>query len=64
MSETITITKEEHNRLRRAELFLEALEAGGVDNWDWYSEACDDFMKSAKEAGLLSPEEIEEMNDE
>ena len=63
MQDTITITKNEYTRLLRAELFLQALEAGGVDNWDWYGEAYNDFLKSAYEDGLLTPEEIEEIND-
>ena len=63
MSDTITISKEEYNDLKRAKLFLCALEAGGVDNWDWYSDAYNEFLKKAKEDGLLSEEELEEMND-
>lgn len=36
---TVTITKEEYFRLRCAEVELGMLEAGGVDNWDWYGES-------------------------
>lgn len=36
---TVTITAEEHERLLEAELWLSALEAAGVDNWDGYEEA-------------------------
>jgi len=32
-------TKEEHDRLLRSERELRALEAAGVDNWAWYSDA-------------------------
>ncbi|MEW4567402.1 hypothetical protein AB1L88_05990 [Tautonia sp. JC769] len=34
------ITKEEYyRRLKCAELKLDMLEAGGVDNWDWYGDS-------------------------
>ncbi len=39
MSDTITITKEEYYLLRCDKAELAMLEAGGVDNWDWYSES-------------------------
>jgi len=35
----ITITKDEYARLRKAEIKLDMLEAGGVDNWDGYGES-------------------------
>jgi len=37
--ETVTISKKEYDRLRKAELKLEALEENGVDNWTWYDDA-------------------------
>lgn len=43
--ELITITKKEYERLLDAKLQLTCLEAGGVDNWDWY----DDAMESYRE---------------
>ena len=45
MSETVTITKEEYDRLIYRDLKLEALEAGGVDNWEWYDDSLEDFRK-------------------
>ena len=33
------ITQEEYYRLKCAELKLDMLEAGGVDNWDWYGDS-------------------------
>lgn len=33
------ITKEEYYRLKKAELELNLLEIGGVDNWEWYGES-------------------------
>lgn len=35
----VTISKEEYLRLLKSEEKLSLLEAGGVDNWDWYSES-------------------------
>ena len=37
--EFIKISKEEYLRLRMAELQLDRLEVGGVDNWEWYGES-------------------------
>lgn len=37
--ETVTISKSEYKDLKQSERILDALYAGGVDNWDWYGEA-------------------------
>lgn len=39
LSGEITISKKEYFDLRCAEERLSMLEAGGVDNWDWYGES-------------------------
>ncbi len=39
MSNTITISKKEYRRLLKASEKIDLLEAGGVDNWEWYSES-------------------------
>lgn len=39
MDGTVTISKDEYLSLRKAELTLNLLEAGGVDNWEWYGES-------------------------
>jgi hypothetical protein len=39
MERLMDITKEEYYHLKCAELKLDMLEAGGVDNWDWYGES-------------------------
>lgn len=46
--ETVTISKEEYEKLKDRDLFLSALEYNGVDNWMYYEYALDDFndMKS------------------
>ena len=38
MSETITISREEYDELKRRDWFLGALQAAGVDNWEGYEE--------------------------
>ena len=35
----ITISRERYIKLLLAEEVLSRLEAGGVDNWDWYGDA-------------------------
>lgn len=37
--EMVTIPKEEYNELLDEQLWLQALEATGVDNWEGYDEA-------------------------
>ena len=41
--ETVTITKKEYDSLIRSAKVLLALEAGGVDNWEGYSESLQEF---------------------
>lgn len=33
-TETVTISKQEYDKLKKRDEFLSALEAAGVDNWD------------------------------
>ena len=47
--ELITITKKEYEHLLDAKLRLTCLEAGGVDNWDWYDDAMDNYRKKRSE---------------
>lgn len=35
----VTISLKEYNELKKDAIMLEALRQGGVDNWEWYSEA-------------------------
>ena len=37
--EEVTITRAQYNLLVHRDKFLGALESGGVDNWEWYSES-------------------------
>lgn len=43
--DTITISKKEYNDLTRAQRKLNALEAGGVDNWEWYGDSLESFWE-------------------
>lgn len=35
----VTITKAEYDQLLNDQKFLECLQMGGVDNWEWYGDA-------------------------
>lgn len=39
VEEMVSITKEEYDSLVDCKRTLDALEQGGVDNWEWYSES-------------------------
>ena len=49
-TETVTISKKEYQSLLDDRKWRLALEAGGVDNWQWYSE-------SLSEAGYYDDED-------
>ena len=38
-NETVTIPLSEYKKLKRRDRILTLLEAGGVDNWEWYGES-------------------------
>lgn len=38
----VTISKEEYDKLVDRDFKLSCLEAGGVDNWEWYSDSLED----------------------
>lgn len=45
--ETVSITKQEYERLLKAEALLLALQAGGVDNWSGYDDAVQSLQNAA-----------------
>ena len=49
-AEMITITMKQYNDLLDDSLWRSCLEAGGVDNWDWYGE-------SLREGGYFDDED-------
>ena len=61
MSE-VKITAKRLKELERAESKLNALESGGVDNWEWYSESLKDWFKENRLEELLE-EVVENIHD-
>ena len=49
----IKITPQEHDALLKSQRKLQALEAGGVDNWEWYGESLTEFNKEEDRAEAL-----------
>ena len=49
VKETIAVEKNEYERLKNDQAFLECLRSQGVDNWEGYSEACKEFNELNKE---------------
>ena len=47
--EYYVVPKDELIRLYKEKRYLEALLTGGVDNWEWYSQAIVDYIKEEKE---------------
>lgn len=45
MSETVTVSLEEFNRLQERDNFLSCLEACGVDNWEGFDDAVDMYRE-------------------
>lgn len=43
------ITKEEYDNLIHRNEILEALEQGGVDNWEWYGESLNNYFRNDNE---------------
>lgn len=46
VTEIVTITLKEYEELLKRDEILTALEAGGVDNWEWYDEAIKEFKNN------------------
>lgn len=57
---TVTIPEAEYIRLQRSELWLTCLEGAGVDNWQGYDYAMEDFQKQQATSGLWTPEELDD----
>jgi hypothetical protein len=47
--EMITITKKQYDELVLNQKKLRALEAGGVDNWEWYGDSLREFLDEEEE---------------
>lgn len=46
--EKVTISKKEYDSLIKSQHILNALEQGGVDNWEWYGDSIRDYFKEHK----------------
>lgn len=46
MEPEVIITERDYKKLVEAEKILDALYAGGVDNWEGYHDALQDYYKS------------------
>lgn len=49
---SVPVPKSRYEDLLRSEAMLEALRASGVDNWDGYDFAIDDYHDNLKKIGL------------
>jgi hypothetical protein len=49
----VQVSAKELKELRRAKAKLSALEAGGVDNWEWYGESLKEFRKESELEELI-----------
>ena len=47
--DTVTISRKEYDQLQKDAGMLNALEACGVSNWEWYSEAHEYLRKQEEE---------------
>ena len=53
------ITETRLRELLEAEARLEALECGGVDNWDWYGDSLCDWLKEFKSWNNMQNKDID-----
>lgn len=49
VTESVTIPKSKYEELLRDQRLLDALHAGGVDNWEWYGEAYSEAFPEEEE---------------
>lgn len=47
MDEMVTISREEYTNLRDDSRLLRCLENAGVDNWEWYGDALEEFQEES-----------------
>ena len=47
--EMVTITKKQFEQMYDDALLLQCLQNAGVDNWDWYGEAYEEYERLNKE---------------
>lgn len=57
MEDNITISRIEYVNMRRDQLLLESLRDAGVDNWEGWDYAVDDYTILLEEKGLEEDED-------
>ena len=62
MTTEVKISAKRLEELERSQRKLNALEAGGVDNWEWYDESLTDFRKEEQMEDQLE-KFIDNLND-
>lgn len=58
----VTISLKEYNKLKLASEELDALNQGGVDNWDWYTASMLNYIQ-ANPNSLLAKQHKEDEDD-
>ena len=58
----VTLSETEHRKLQRRIAKLDALEAGGVDNWDSFDDSLDEWRKEGEVDDLID-NAIDDLND-
>lgn len=58
MADKIEIDRKRLIELLAAELELNALNCGGVDNWDWYGDSCCDAIRELARFYHLDEDEV------
>ena len=59
--EYVLVPKKEFQALVSGYLFMSAGEMGGVDNWEWWGESVDDFIKSYNEGNDTEFKDMDEV---
>ena len=59
--EYVLVPKKDFQALVSGYLFMSAGEIGGVDNWEWWGESIDDFIKSYNEGNDTNFTDMDEV---
>lgn len=62
MSDKVTISASEYKKMQRELAKLNALEAGGVDKWEWFEDSLKEWFERNKKDELICGF-IEDLND-
>ena len=56
----ITVPREELEEMHKSCMLMDALNGGGVDNWEWYSESISNYLKFINEDNGTNYEDLDE----